>query len=310
MSGICSCDGGTYVNLNRPNCVIEMKAIAFPIIFPRYDKDGNRNFIDLATVTDVGQHIKDMIANYTTGDKRWVPFPRCENASFDRSETVYETAPSTRKYKIEGVGGVRTMKYELWGKDGVHAILRELEKIGCSEMDFVLVDVAGNIWGIKEDPTSTILTGYEMATETFDAFKVYATDTTTQKIMVQFDLDNETSESNSFAITPSELGYKGTTLKGLVSTNLEALSATATTIIAYVSNGFGSALNALPITGLVVGDFLVKVNGGAGAFPTSIVETTAGRYTLTVPTMASGANIEVLYLGGSLFAGSSDKFTV
>ena len=47
-TGICSCGSPSFGNTGRPNCVIEQKVLAFPVIAPRFKKDGSRNTIDLA----------------------------------------------------------------------------------------------------------------------------------------------------------------------------------------------------------------------------------------------------------------------
>jgi hypothetical protein len=289
MLEICSCEAPSFANLGRPNCVIEMKAIAFPIIVPRFKQNGDRNTIDLTSLT-LGADILALTQASTDLVERLYPFPRCENISFDRTETVYETAPSTRKYKIDGVGGVRTFKFELWAKDAVHQILRELEKIGCTEVDFYLPDVAGTLWGIMDDQNVPVLRGYEMATETFDAFKTYATDTTVSKIMVMWDLDNSEAESHSYGITASELGYKANTLKGLVTGNQVAVATTTTTATATVTDGFGSAVNAGKITGLVSANFNLyndTVNPLV-LVPVASVEVSAGVYTLTYAAQTTG----------------------
>lgn len=288
MNGICSCEDENYVSLGRPNCVIEMQSIAFPIIYPRFAKDGTRNVIDLGSAT-LGQDIRNLVETELDGSKRLVPFPKTENASFDRTETVYETAPSTTKYKIEGVGGVRTMKFELWGKSAVHEILRQLETIGCNDMDILLVDVAGNLWGIKDNPLSNELRGYEMSSETFDAFKMYATDTTKQKIMISFDLERTEIESRSYALTPQELGYSATTLKSLIPVVYQVTTPTATSIILNIGHNFGSALSQVPILGLTATNFDLTING-ATVVPT-VTTVVDGRYVLTVPTMTVGQSI-------------------
>jgi len=278
MNAICSCENPSMPNLGRPNCVIEMKALAFPIIVPRYKADGvTRNVINLASPT-LGQDIRDLIATSTALLERIYPFPRCENISFERTDTVYETAPSTRKYKIFGVGGVRTFRFETWGKDAVHQILRELKKVGCTDVDFYLVDVAGSLWGIKDNPTDMIMRGYEMATETFDAFKDYATDTTTQKLMISWDLDNRECEENSYAITSEELGYSATSLRGNVSATIQLTELDATHAQFYVTTGFGSAANPDGVVGLQDANFVLTANGNPVALVGSVVETSDGVY--------------------------------
>lgn len=292
---ICSCGNPSMPNLGRPDCVIEMKALAFPIIVPRYKADGTtRNTIDLSSPT-IGQDIRDLIATSTALLDRIYPFPRCENITFERSDTVYETAPSTRKYKIAGVGGVRTFKFETWGKDAVHQILRELKKIGCSDVDFYLADVGGSFWGIKDNVADTVIRGYEMATETFDAFKEYATDTTTQKIMINWDLNNAECEENSYAITSEELGYSATTLRGNVSGFQTVTPLTNTTLTTVVFNGFGSAYDRDAIVGLLSANFTVEntdVPAGDLVIP-PVVENPDGTYTITTSAQTAGENHKV-----------------
>ena len=277
----CTCNNPQFGNLNRPNCVVEMKAIAFPIIVPRFKADGTRNTIDLTSLT-LGQDIKDLLAASLDAQSRIYPFPRCENVTFERTDTAEEVAPSGRKYVLEGVGGVRSFNFELWAKDAVHQILRELKKFGCSDLDFYLVDIAGNLWGILDSPTSTEMRGYEMATETFNAFKEYATDTTVQKIMASWDLDNAEAEECSYAITPEELGYKATTLKGNISAAQTLTALTATELQSVVFTGFGSAPARDAVTGLLTGNFTVFNETTVLSLAVVAVETVEGTYTLTI----------------------------
>ena len=91
---ICSCGDPTFGNLGRPNCVVEMKAIAFPIIVPRYKNDGTtRNSIDVTSLT-MGADILALLSASIPSTDRIYPFPRCENVNpNNRTETVFETAP-------------------------------------------------------------------------------------------------------------------------------------------------------------------------------------------------------------------------
>jgi len=290
---ICSCGNPTMPNLGRPDCVIEMKALAFPIIVPRYKENGTRNTIDLASAT-LGADIKDLIATSTQLLSRIYPFPRCENITFERTETVYETAPSTRKYKIAGVGGVRTFKFETWGKDAVHQMLRELKKIGCSDVDFYLTDVGGSIWGIKDNELDTVIRGYEMATETYDSYKEYASDTTTQKAMISWDLNNSECEENSYAITSEELGYSANTLRGNISGNQIVTPLSSTTVKTEVVTGFGSAGAREHIVGLSWVNITVEnTDNPAGDISTGSVENPNGTYTITTSATTAGENYKI-----------------
>lgn len=284
----CSCTAPAFGNLGRPNCVIEMKAIAFPIIVPRFKADGTRNTIDLSSPT-LGADIQALIPATVDAQSRIYPFPRCENITFERSDTVYETAPSTRKYKIDGVGGVRTFNFELWAKDAVHTMQRELNKYGCSDVDFYLVDVAGSLWGIKDNLDDTIIRGYEMATETFDSFKEYASDTSVGKIMFSWDMDNGEVEACSFAITSGELGYKATTLTANISGFQTVTPVSNTTFTDVVYTGFGSAGDRDDITGLVDTDFAVaNIDTPAAVAVVSAVEAPDGTYLVTTAAQTAG----------------------
>ena len=291
---ICSCGDPQFANTGRPDCVIEMKALSFPILVPRFKANGQRNTIDTQSAT-IGSQILAKLQTGTPVLERFYPIPRAENVSFERSETVYETAPSGRKVKIDGVGGVRTMRFELWSKEAVHQILRELKKIGCTDVDVYLVDVAGNLWGIKDNPGDQFMRGYEMATETFDAFKEYATDTTTQKIMLSFDLDNAECEENSYAITPGELGYKATTLTGLISASQVAIELTNVQMQTTVSTGFGSAVTLGKVKGLTLANFIVTGSVSGAVAISGVTETADGVYALDHldPAVAPGETITI-----------------
>lgn len=269
-SGICSCTSPTFGNTGRANCVIEQKALAFPIIVPRFDSTGARNTIDISLAPAALWAAIQAKINAIDPRDRWYPLPRVENATFPRTDDVYEEAPSGRKVLIDGVGGVRTWNMELWAKDAVANMHRELAKFGCSDLDVYYVDVAGLPWGIKDNLLDTVLRGYEMSTETYNVFAEYATDTTTRKLMLSWDLDNQEVEDKSYAITVDEMDdNKATSLSGLV-TGYQTLVEPSDGVInltAYM--GFGSAGSRSPIVGLVgAAPVLTLFNVNSGLFVT------------------------------------------
>jgi len=246
---ICSCGDPRLGNMGRPSCVLEAKTMAFPIFVPRYKEDGvTRNTIDLTSAT-LGADIQALIQASANGYERMYPFPKVENVTFERTDTAYETAPSEKKFKLDGVGGVRTVAMELWGKDANYVMLRELKNYGCADVDMFIVDIAGNIWGIKDDINDTVLRGYAVQTETFDSFKVWATDTTVNKINVSFDLDSE-CEENSYAIEKSELGYSATSLRGLQTGYSSNTEPTNGNVVTDLFTAYGSAGNRAEVIGV------------------------------------------------------------
>ena len=289
-SSNCTCDDNSLGNLGRPKCVNEMPAIAFPIFWPRFDENGQRNEISVNTLT-VGADIKALIE--IGGAFRIYPSPKTENVTAERTETAYETFPSGRKVKIQGVGGIRTFSFELIGKDAVNAILRELERYGCSDLDFGLVDVNGGLWLHKDNPISDSATGFKMDSETFDAFKVYATDTTTGKIMMSFDMDRFEKESEGYVLTADDLGYPATTLSGLISAYSISEAVTTTTAIVSVYDGFGTASDVNEITGLLSANFTAFNVTDNSSLVVTAVESGVGIYTLTYTAPTSGDIIRV-----------------
>jgi len=296
-SGICSCASPTFGNMGRPNCVIEMKTMAFPIIVPRYDVNGTRNTIDSTSPT-LGADIQALLLSSLDAQARIYPFPRVENAVWERTDTVYDTAPSTRKYKIDGVGGVYSLSFETWAKDAVFQIMREALKFGCSDFDFYIATTDGNLWGIKDDVDDTTVRGYEVSAETFDSFVAFATDTTVQKGMFSFDLDNAECVENSYAITAAEMintgGVKSTSLAPNQSAYQTSTAVSNTVVSNVVYTGFGSAGDREDVVGLLASDFtVISDTTPAGDIVDSLVESPNGTYAITTTAMVASETYRI-----------------
>jgi hypothetical protein len=307
----CTCDDPSFGHVGRPNCVITQKALAFPMFSPRNRANGNRNFLP-ANAAGIALFNAEYSQSFTTlaecVDYRLsaacpvldalYPGLRVENATFERTDTAYETAASGRKIKLDGVGGIRTWSFELWGDDAAFGVARAYNVFGCSDLDVYYVDVTGNNWGIQDVEGDGKQRGYEMSTETFDQFMAYATDTTSQKIMMSFDLDAYECEEDAWAITSDEYGKKFTTIEPLIqgiSTLDEGAStlvaAAIITIVVELSTSFGTAGNKDEITGLLTGAFELLDSTGAtevaaGAW-TSATENPDGTYTLVSPAVVA-----------------------
>lgn len=312
MSGIvCDCGSPKYPNTGRPNCVIVQQVMAKPWYRAKFKKDGTRNYIDVnidpALILDsngaagnyatLGAYIQDLATNPNwDASERIYPMPRVEGATFDRTETVYETAPSTQKYIIDGVGGVRSVTYQLWAKDAVSQIYRELKSIGCSDIEMFYIDIASTIWGIMDNPANGLLRGYDLSAETFDVFKDYATDTTVQKLNVSVDFDNEECEENSYALTASELGFKATQIKPLISAAISADNPDLNTIVATVATGFGTAQSFGKVIGMLDADFIIEDVAAPGVpiAHTGTVESPDGTYTISMTAALTATNVYIV----------------
>jgi hypothetical protein len=279
--------------MGKPGCVYTIAPIVGFLIVPYFDENGAKTFISLSDVETIGATLLERVQADST-DPRLYPTPRLRNVEPTRSDSVYETDAGGERFKIEGVGGVYTIASQLWDKDAAFAILRELKKYGCTALGVFPVDKKGQIWVKKEDPSSPFGYSMKMATSTFDAFAMLASDTTVAKTMINFDLDQTEDFSDMYPITAEQLQYDPTTEligNGLVSASQTADTPqpSATTLAVRVYDAFGTATDTGDITGLVVGNFkVINKTDNTVITPSSAVETEDGYYLLTFVAQTTG----------------------
>lgn len=291
MTGNCICGGSAFAVTGKAPCVKNMAAIAGFVVFPRFNDSGVRNSFDLTSAT-LGQDLLNMIqvVSSPVSDFRIYPLPAVENVQPSRTDTVYDTAPSTQKYKVPGVGNVYTFAAEIWDQGAVNAILREMEEMGCSDTDFITVDVTGLVWLRKDTPNATIGYGWKMNTNTWDAFRMFASDTTVEKISFSFDLARFEKVSEGYYLDQAILGYEGTDLlNGLLHAFQTPTPLTATTTRVVVFDGFGSATDPGHVVGLLAANFkLYNQTTSTLVTPSAVSETAPGDYTLTHTAQTAG----------------------
>ena len=234
------------------------------------------------TYATLGAYIRDRVENSEwDAQSRLYPSGKVEEPSFERTDPIYEVAASTTKYAT-GLGGVRTWNMQLWGDRATYTMYRELKKFGCSALDVIYIDINGALWGVKDSEQSTEIRGYEMGANTWDVFNQLATSTTVSKLNITFDLANDECEENSYAITASELGYSGTTLRGLISAYIDVDNTDLSTVVATVNTSYGTAKTAQKVVGLDDADFIVTDALGAVLPHTGTVENPNGTYTIAM----------------------------
>ena len=288
MAEICTCAGTSYGNTGVDGCATIGKTPYNIIVMPKYAVDGSENVIDLTSVT-LGQDIKDLCNAVTVPQSRLYPLPFAENFQITKSETIYETGPSGNKYKIKD--GIRSYAFELVDKNASVRLLENLTKFGCSDMVYFVVDIEGKIEGWKSEGTSTDLHGFPMSNSTWNAILTYATDTTVQKLMVSFDQSQYFNDGSIYYLTPNDLGYSATELKGLVSATATVGSITTTGAVVTVKKGSTDAVSTgVPIVGLLQTNFaLYNVTTSTAVTITAVNETSAGVYAISYVAIA-GAN--------------------
>ena len=288
MAEICTCAGTSYGNTGVDGCGTIGKTPYNIIIMPKYSALGVENVIDLVSPT-IGADLKTKCLAVTPATSRLFPLPFAENFQITKSETIYETGPSGNKYKIKD--GIRSYAFELVDKNASVRLLENLKKFGCSEMVYFVVDIEGKIEGWKSSGTSTDLHGFPMSTSTWNAILTYATDTTVQKLMVSFDQSQYFNDGSIYYLTPNDLGYSATDLKGLVSATATVGTITTTGAVATIKKGSTDAVSTgVPIVGLLQTNFaLYNITTSTAVTITAVNETSAGVYAISYVAIA-GAN--------------------
>lgn len=303
----CSCTDPKFPNLGRPNCVIRKKKTAVLGIRARYNEAGERNVIDASSAT-LGDDIRALIQTTTPALERLYLTPKFEEVTWDRSASAYQTMKSGKRFRLDGEGGVRTFNGMLAGDDGVEQMARELQKLGCTEFDVIEITTDGNIWGVMDDTAVADVRGYAVDKETFDAFIQRAVDGAINGVMIQFDLEDDADLVNSYAITTTEMGYRATTLRGLISAVCTAVEATSTTLIATITTGYGTAANPGKVVGLTTSNFTVTADGTP--VTVTAAETADGVYTLTFADLdISSADEVVVAVSATGYDVASGTFT-
>jgi len=282
MSQECDCAGTAYGNMGADNCPVIGKVPHNIIVMNRYAADGTLNRIDLTSGT-VGADIQAMILTTTVAQNRLFPFPFAENFVITKSETVYETATSGNKYKIKD--GIRSFSFELNDKLSSTRMLEQANKFGCTALSYFVVDIEGKIEGYKESAAGTELFPIPMSQSTYNAILMYATDTTVQKIAIDFDQSQYFNDGSIYYLTATDLGYSATTLVGLKSVDTPVVSAITTTSATFtITRPGGSALETTFLKQLLVGNFSIIDLSTGVAIPggiTGFSETSQGVYVLS-----------------------------
>ena len=283
MSLGCKCDSGLS-NTGVPNCVTLQSVTSKFVMVPLEDSTGAKNFIDLTAT--LNEAFFDALINQADATKRWFPLPLLENVSMEKGDSTFEEAPSGRKVFIKQAK--RSFSGELW--EATPQLLSKIQDNRCVEFGIYIIDVNGNLVGSK---VGDKLYPIPVDNQSFDARLMYATDTTVQKLMVTFDFYRLFDEGTLWLITPDEVNYDFNLLEGLLDVEMTKVSALQTELVVDATLMFGTALNPIKVTGLVLADFtLLDATTGS---PITITGVTAvsNRYTLTFASQTASLPVEV-----------------
>ena len=269
----CDCKAGLS-NTGQPNCLTIFGITSSMILVPLVANDGTKNCIDL-TAPVTASTWSDLVNN-PDASKRWFPLPSFENVELPKADSLFEEANSGRQVFLRQ--GKRSFAGELWAEDSTPTFLGKLQKSRCVDFGIYIVDVNGNLIGSQD---GSDLCPIPVDNSSWDPKFAFATDSTTQKIMLGFDFYRLFDEATMYEITVSEAGIDFTTLEGLVDVNLLSLVVTVTGATFTASFDYGTAYNKIDYTGALVGDWRVHNLTQATVFgPDTSVESPDGSYTL------------------------------
>lgn len=284
----CNCEAGLS-NTGRPNCVPIQSVTSKLILVPKYANDGTLNGIDLTAPLPVWNDL----VNESDVSKRWFPLPVFENVELPKADSQFEEANSGRMVFLRQ--GKRSFAGELWSEDSSPTLLNKLQGNRCVEFGVYIVDVVGNLVGSK---VGDQLYPIPVDNPSWDPKYMFATDSTTSKIMLGFDFDRLFNEGTMYMITPTEANQNFNELEGLVDVNVLNLSQVANTSITFDAKlDYGTAVNPLLFKGATASDFslfnntsatLETIGGVVENLPTeanytlSFAFVTGDSYTLTI----------------------------
>lgn len=291
----CDCAVGLS-NTGRPNCVPIQSVTSRLILVPLYTNGGVRNGIDLSIA--LPDWNIDLVNN-TDPSQRWFPIPYFENVELPKADSQFEEAASGRKAFLRQ--GKRSFVGELWAEDSTPTFLGKLQASRCVEFGFFIVDVNGNLIGSQENG---YLYPIPADNASWDPKLMFATDSTIQKIMLEFDWDRLFHESTLYMITPMEAGINFNSLDGLVDIDFTNTSAAGTfdAITFDAKTYYGTALNKVVFAGADENDFALTINGVVESILTA-TENTPGNYTITFAAQ-SGGDVAVVSVDKLGFVGS------
>lgn len=282
MAG-CNCDMGLG-NTGRPNCVPIQSVTSKLILVPLFDSLGNPNRIDISELPNID--FNGDFVNNSDASQRWFPLPEFENVEMPKADAQFEESNSGRMVFLRQ--GKRSFTGELWADDSSPQLLGKLQNNRCVDFGVYIVDVNGNLIGSQPVETNVNQTKFlypiPVDNPSWNPTLQFATDSTTQKIVVTFDFDRNFDESTLFMLTSAEAETDFLSLSGLVDVNFINFGSTTSSIVFDAWLTYGTAMNKIKFTGANTGDFtLVNNTAGGSVTITACTENlpTKGNYTLS-----------------------------
>lgn len=278
MSDSCLCGEGMN-NTGLATCLPAFKKTTGILLVPIFANDGTRNSIDMSTTIDMSAKV-----NHLDKSKRFYPIQDLKDVELPVAETKFKTYKDGSKRKL--ADGVRSFKAVMPETSSV--LIGKLQGVSCSKFGVYLVDIDGQLRGIKD---GSLL--YPVEIGGFDAIFKDATDDEVNEGMIQFDFDILLKISKFWILSTTDLNVNPNELNGLVDANLTVGAITSTGVSISVNSDFGSGVATMnaPIVGLLLADWtLTRTDTNADVPLTSVTEGVDGVYAL-VYTAITGSTV-------------------
>lgn len=276
----CNCNL-SFANTGSANCRLLMAVTRKLILVPTFDSTGVRNKIAAAATINAAYY--SAAINNADTTKRWYPTGLIDNIEDVRAEPILETLNSQKKLFVQD--GIRSFKGIIVEESNI--TLAQYEKFMCKDFSAFIIDKESNLIGSFD---GTDLYPIAIDKDTFYPMLVKTTDTTVQKIQLQFEYSRTEMDKDLKMILFSEMaGANPLLLSGLLDVVVTATPGTTTAFAAALALIFGTFKTPMVVTGWIVTDFtLYDVTAAASVALSSVVESPAGTYDFVTGTMTAG----------------------
>jgi len=221
--------------------------------------------------------------------------PLMEASSFE--DLSAEDAFSTNAAGVERLNLQGLPKYKFMFEEG-HEFYRQMSKLtSFKSKGAILIDDAGRwLFGVNADGDFTGLTAGQINAE-IRKVKVQGGDAESKSITVQF-LDRLQWDLNYGIVERDSLGFTPSDVPAVNGVNIAYTAIPTGLDVTLVVSALLASDNSSPVEGLLLADFLVKVDG-VTVTATLVNEDSAGNYTITVPAIAIGEVVTVELVSGN-----------
>jgi len=293
MAEICSCEDGV-IGFGQPSCIPSFDRDKKLIFVSYLDNTGAVNSIKSTDTLDA-QYFEDKVnagigSSALDKSQRWHITQEINDITGERAEPVTESIDNIDYIVTQG-----TRKYigSIVKEGAVPAYMKSLESISCQKMGYFIIDVQGNIIGMKNDITGE-LDPIKIETGTFFVNYKFRSSSEKERIMLQFNIGENERDSDLNFVPASSIGVDVLELSSVIQVNGVTNTPLTTGVVVDFSFIYGSVFAAQTFDGALPGDFIAtnKTTGLAVTIVTA-AELPDGTYTFTWVAEPSANEIEI-----------------